>query len=162
MANFLLLIQTIVFLELFRLFPILQQASMSLDFTSIPILVNTEIIFPSHQLPSNKSRIPDTSILFLLLYCSSLFWLISREVTLLSKLLTFSLKAYSWLADFWWSHPLHLIVPLLVHQIMTIILFLNLWYLPCCNASSSTRSITASTKSFTSCSVWVWRQQQNF
>ena len=62
---------------------------MSLDFTSIPILVNTEINFSSKQLSSTESGIPDTSILFLLLYCSSMFWLISREVSLFFKLLTF-------------------------------------------------------------------------
>ena len=65
---------------------------MSLDLTSIPILANTKIIFSSKQLFSTESGIPDTSILFLLLYYASLFCLISREVTLLSKSLTFSLK----------------------------------------------------------------------
>ena len=33
---------------------------MSLDFTSIPILVDTEIIFSSKQLSSTESGIPDT------------------------------------------------------------------------------------------------------
>ena len=65
---------------------------MSLDFTSMPILVNTEITFSSKQLSSTESGIPDTSIMLLLLYWSSMFWLISREKTLFSKLLTFSLK----------------------------------------------------------------------
>ena len=65
---------------------------MSLDFTSIPILANTEIIFSSKPLSSTESGIPDTSILFLLPYYPGLFWLSLREVTLSSKLLTFSLK----------------------------------------------------------------------
>ena len=91
MANFLLK-RTIVFLELFRLFTVLWQPSMSLDFTSIPVRVNIEIAFSSKQLSSTGSGIPDTSILFLLPYCSSFFWLISGEVTLLSEFPTFSLK----------------------------------------------------------------------
>ena len=90
LANFLLVNRTIVFLELFRLFPILWQASMSLDFTSIPTLADTEMTFYSRSLSPTESGIPDTSILFLLPYCSSMFWLISRETTLLSKLLTLS------------------------------------------------------------------------
>ena len=65
---------------------------MTHDFTSIPALVKTEIFFSSKQLSLTESGIPDTSILFLLPYCSSLFWSISREVTLLSKLQTFCLK----------------------------------------------------------------------
>ena len=90
----------VFFFELFQLFPILWQASMSYDFTSIPTLVNTEIIFSSKQLSSSECGIPHASILFLLPYCSSLFWLISREVTLLSNYRLFLLNIPSWLAIF--------------------------------------------------------------
>ena len=65
---------------------------MALNFTLMLILVSIEVFFSSKQLSLIQSGTPDTSILLILPYCSSLFCLISKELNLLSKLLTFFFK----------------------------------------------------------------------
>ena len=45
-----------------------------------------ETIYYSHELCSTESGIPNISILFLLLHYSSIFWPVSREITLFSPI----------------------------------------------------------------------------
>ena len=67
------------FFQLFWLFPILWQASISLDITSTPILETTKATFSSGEVCSTESGLPDISILLLLPFFSSIFWLVSRD-----------------------------------------------------------------------------------